>query len=142
MARALVEVTLAGAGEKIALALRSGETAELVIVNKDPQHVMCEVAVNHLSGVLSSLIAVELGDKRLYLGKSSKAGESISAEIEPGGTRILRVRFIAPPNRSDYVQLGLEVRLHLSITTTTKEKASQGAQAAPKLLPTLVHEKT
>jgi hypothetical protein len=92
VARALVEVALDGVEEKAALTLKSGETAELAVVNKNPQRVLCEVTVEHLNGVLNSLVAVELGGRRLYLGRSSRAGESISAEIEPGGVEILRVR--------------------------------------------------
>jgi hypothetical protein len=141
MARALVEVALDGVEEKAALMLESGETAELAIVNKDPQRVLCEVTVEHLNGVLNFLVAVELGGRRLYLGRSSRAGESISAEIEPGGVEILRVRFVAPPRGNDEVQVRLRVVLRALPAATARGKETREKHTMPKLLPVLVHEK-
>lgn len=141
MARALVEVALDGVEEKAALTLKSGETAELAIVNKDPQRVLCEVTAEHLNGVLNSLVAIELGGRRLYLGRSSRAGESISADIEPGGVEILRVRFVAPPRGNDEVQVRLRVVLRALPAATTRGKETREKHTMPKPLPVLVHEK-
>jgi hypothetical protein len=64
MATALIEVVLAGTDEKVEFMLRSGETAELAIVNKDPHHVVCKVFVESVDGLLSSIMAIEVGGQR------------------------------------------------------------------------------
>ncbi|GEM_PF-6231122 len=141
MAKALVEVSLASTEEKVALLLKSGETAELTIVNKDPWHVVCEVAVKRLRGLQNSLVAVELGGERLYLGRSSGVGGRLSAEIEPGGAKILQVRFIAPPNVHDTAHAELEVRLRSLHAVAAGGEKVLARKTTPKPLPALVHEK-
>uniref|UniRef100_A0A7C3WVP8 Uncharacterized protein n=1 Tax=Thermofilum pendens TaxID=2269 RepID=A0A7C3WVP8_THEPE len=139
MATALIEVVLAGTDEKVEFMLRSGETAELAIVNKDPHHVVCKVFVESVDGLLSSIMAIEVGGQRLYLGKSSEAGKNIMTEIRPGGAGILRMRYIAPPSGVDKAHVKIRIELQAPSPSALQRAEKQTTQ---ELLLASVHEKS